>query len=130
MWGPVITAEEASFVFEESPSLELLTPDPHCKFLFQVYDELKLLAKKSKKLKYFVAKEQFLLDHKNRLPKVKPSKVKVKPSKVEVKPSKASKSRPSKRSKKERQKESPPPINSITITTAGQPPQLNIFLFC
>ena len=26
MWGPVITDEEASSVFEESPSLELLTP--------------------------------------------------------------------------------------------------------
>ena len=26
MWVPVITDEEASYVFEESPSLELLTP--------------------------------------------------------------------------------------------------------
>ena len=26
MWGPLITNEEASPVFEESPSLELLTP--------------------------------------------------------------------------------------------------------
>ena len=26
MWGPVITDEEASSVFEESPSLKLLTP--------------------------------------------------------------------------------------------------------
>ena len=29
MWGPVITYEEASSVFEESFSLELLTPGPH-----------------------------------------------------------------------------------------------------
>ena len=28
MWGPVIMDEEASSVFEESPSLELLTPGP------------------------------------------------------------------------------------------------------
>ena len=48
--------------------------DPHCKFFFQVYDKLKLLAEESNNLEQFVATEQLLLAYKNILPKDEPSK--------------------------------------------------------
>ena len=55
--------------------------DPHCKFLFQVYDKLKLVAQESNKLADFVTTQKLMLDQKNILRNVKPSERKVKSSK-------------------------------------------------